>query len=154
MRVAITGRAARRCAAYHTAASIGTRAGNIGPDANIDTLRDDTGLIGVASTVTQHAGRIEQRRLTASTALVGDSDWPGLQQALRLERRVLDKRTGGRLRQEVAYAVTSLRPQRATPAQLLTLWRRHWSIENQLHDVRDVVFDEDRATVRAGHAPR
>ncbi len=67
---------------------------------------------------------------------------------------MLDKRTGGLLRQETTYAVTSLRPQRAAPAQLLALWRRHRSIENQLHYVRDVVFDEDRATVRAGHAPQ
>jgi predicted transposase YbfD/YdcC len=115
---------------------------------------DDTGLVGTACTVTQHGGRVEQRRLTASTALVGYSDWPGLQQVLRLERRVLDKRTGGLLRQETAYAVTSLRPQRAAPAQLLTLWRRHWSIENQLHYIRDVAFDEDRASARAGHAPQ
>jgi len=75
---------------------------------------DDTGLVGAAGTVTQHGGRVEQRRLVASTALVGYSDWPGLQQALRLERRVLDKRTGTLLRQEVAYAVTSLR-RRAPP---------------------------------------
>ena len=70
--------------------------------------------------MTQHGGRIEQRRLTASTALVGYSDWPGLQQALRLERRVLDKRTGALLRQEVAYAVTSCAPARAPPR---SCWR-------------------------------
>jgi predicted transposase YbfD/YdcC len=115
---------------------------------------DDTGLVGAACTVTQHGGRIEQRRLTASTALVGYSDWPGLQQALRLERRVLHKGTGRLLHAEVAYAITSAPPQRATPAQLLALWRGHWSVENQLHYIRDVVFAEDRATVRAGHAPQ
>jgi predicted transposase YbfD/YdcC len=115
---------------------------------------DGSGLVGVAHTVTQHGGRIEQRRLTASTALVGYSDWPGLRQALRIERRVLDKRTGAVLRQEIAYAVTSLAPRRATPAQLLALWRGHWAIENRLHYVRDMAFDEDRATVRAAHAPQ
>jgi predicted transposase YbfD/YdcC len=115
---------------------------------------DATGLVGVACTVTQHGGRIEQRRLTASAALVGYSDWPGLQQALMLERRVLDKRSGALLRQEVAYAVTSCPPRRATPAQLLALWRGHWSVENQLHYIRDVAFAEDRSTARAGHAPQ
>jgi predicted transposase YbfD/YdcC len=115
---------------------------------------DATGLVGVACTVSQHGGRIEQRRLTASAALVGYSDWPGLQQALRLERRVLDKRTGALLRQEVAYAVTSCPPRRATPAQLLTLWRQHWSVENQLHYIRDTAFAEDHSTARAGHAPQ
>jgi predicted transposase YbfD/YdcC len=115
---------------------------------------DDTGLVGAACTVTQHGDRIEYRRLTASAALVGYSDWPGLRQALRLERRTLHKGTGAVLRAEVAYAVTSCPPQRATPAQLLTLWRQHWGIENRLHYLRDVAFDEDRASARAGHAPQ
>jgi hypothetical protein len=90
-----------------------------------------------------HGGRSEQRRLTTSAALVGDSDWPGLRQVLRLARRVLDKRTGGLLHAETAYAVTSC-----------PLWRGHWSVENQLHSIRDVVFAEDRASARAGHAPQ
>ena len=115
---------------------------------------DDTGRVGTACTVTQHGDRIEYRTLTASTALVGYSDWPGLQQALQIERRVINKRTGQLLRQETAYAVTSARPQRAAPPQLLTLWRQHWGIENRLHYIRDVTFDEDRATVRAHHAPQ
>jgi predicted transposase YbfD/YdcC len=115
---------------------------------------DDTGRVGHATTVTQHGDRVECRTLTASTALVGYSDWPGLRQALRLERRVVHKRSGRVLRQEIAYAVTSVGPQRADPAQLLALWRQHWSIENRLHYVRDVTFDEDRATVRANHAPQ
>lgn len=115
---------------------------------------DDTGLVGSACTVTAHGGRVECRALTASTALVGYSDWPGLRQALKIERRTLHKATGAVLRAEVAYAVTSVGPQRATPAQLLALWRGHWSVENQLHYLRDVAFDEDRATVRAGHAPQ
>ncbi len=110
--------------------------------------------IRVAQDVSQHGGRVETRRLAASTALVGYSDWPGLQQVLRLDRRVVHKRTGLVLRQETAYAVTSLAPDRATPAQLLALWRAHWHIENKLHYVRDVTFDEDRAQVRAGTAPQ
>ena len=64
-----------------------------------------------------------------------------------------DKRTGA-ARTEVAYAVTSLAPDCASPAQLLTLWRGHWTIENKLHWVRDVTFDEDRATAHAGHIPQ
>jgi predicted transposase YbfD/YdcC len=107
-----------------------------------------------AVTHDKHGDRIETRRLWVSTALVGYSDWPGLQQALRLERRTIHKRTGVVLRQETAYAVTSLPPRRATPPHLLALWRGHWSIENRLHYVRDVAFDEDRATVRAKHAPQ
>ncbi|WP_083276221.1 hypothetical protein [Pseudonocardia sp. HH130630-07] len=32
--------------------------------------------------------------------------------------------------------------------------KAHWSIETRLHWVRDVCFDEDRATARSGHAPQ
>lgn len=115
---------------------------------------DDSGRVGSATTVTQHGDRLECRTLTASTAPVGYCDWPGLRQALRIERRTIHKRTGRVLRSETAYAVTSVPPARATPQRLLALWRGHWSIENQLHYIRDVAFDEDRATVRTGHAPQ
>jgi len=115
---------------------------------------DDTGRVGRATTVTQHGDRVACRTLTASTALVGYSDWPGLRQVLMLERRVVHKRTGRVLRQEIADAVTACAPPHATPAQLLARWRQHWSIENRLQYVRAVTFDEDRATVRANHAPQ
>jgi len=32
--------------------------------------------------------------------------------------------------------------------------RGHWSIENKLHWVRDVTFDEDRCQIRTGAAPQ
>ncbi len=94
-----------------------------------------------------------QRRLRASTELVGYTDWPGLAQTLCMERRVTDRRTG-ESREEIAYAVTSLAAHRATPAHLLMLWRAHWHIENKLHWVRDVTFGEDPSTVRAGVGPQ
>ena len=33
-------------------------------------------------------------------------------------------------------------------------WRGHWGIENRVHWVRDVTFDEDRSQVRTGSAPQ
>jgi hypothetical protein len=62
---------------------------------------------------------------------------------------------GERPRTEVSFAITSLTPQRASPARLLELVRRHWSAtENGTHYVRDVTFDEDRSRVRRHGAPR
>jgi predicted transposase YbfD/YdcC len=55
---------------------------------------------------------------------------------------------------EVAYAVTSLTAGQATPAELASWLRGHWSIEVRLHWVRDVSFDEDRSQVRTGTGPR
>jgi predicted transposase YbfD/YdcC len=100
-----------------------------------------------------HGGRIERRTLRASTALTGYTDWPGMAQALCVERRVTHKATG-ETHTERAYAITSLTSTAITPAQLLVLWREHWHIENKLHWVRDVTFDEDRSTVRAGTIPQ
>jgi len=112
-----------------------------------------TAGLAAAEPVSQHGGRVETRRLVASPALVGYSDWPGLAQVARVERRVVATRSGAVLRQETAYAVTSRAPGRASPGQLLALWRGHGASENRLHDVRDVTCAEDRAQVRAGTAP-
>lgn len=110
-----------------------------------DTLRQ-------ARTLDSYADRIEERSLKASTAMCGYSDWPGLRQVLRMERRITNKRTKAE-RQEVAYAVTSLDEKQVGAEQLLRLWREHWHIENKLHYVRDVTFKEDKSQVRTGKIP-
>lgn len=106
-----------------------------------------------ASTVDMGHGRIEQRTLTASSALAGISSWPGLAQVFQLERQVTRKKTGEE-RDEVVYGVSSLGAERATPSQLLALVRGQWQIENRSHWVRDVTFDEDRSQVRCGSIPQ
>lgn len=113
----------------------------------------------VADTITQvrevnlHGRRIEERRVEASSALAGYSPLPGLEQVLRIERRVRDKQTGAKS-QEVSYAVASLRPAQAQAQQLATYLRGHWGIETRLHWVRDVDFGEDASRVRSGSAPQ
>jgi len=59
---------------------------------------------------------------------------------------------GGRVEEEVSYGITSPPPGRAGAARLLGLNRCHWSIENNLHRVRDVAFGEDACQVRKGGA--
>lgn len=60
----------------------------------------------------------------------------------------------GTTRIETVYGVTSLPPAQAAPARLLALVRAHWTIENRLHWVRDVTFDEDRSQIRRGAGPQ
>jgi Transposase DDE domain len=83
--------------------------------------------------------------------------WPHVRQICRLERHRVLVRGGvptGTASVEVSYYITSLPPERANAARLLTLIRGHWGIENRLHHVRDVTFDEDRSAVRSGAAPQ
>jgi hypothetical protein len=79
--------------------------------------------------------------------------WPQAAQVCRVERERVDVRTG-EIERKVTYAVTSLPPERADARALLGLLRGHWGIENRLHRVRDVTFDEDRSPVRTSAAPQ
>ena len=97
-------------------------------------------------------GRLEIRRLQATTALNDYLDWPGVQQVFQLVRQRTDKKAGT-ASIETTYGITSLSPSQASAAQLLTLLRQHWTIENRVHWVRDVVFAEDAAQTRRGHLP-
>ncbi len=119
------------CDALHTHACVAQQIIDRGGDYllpvkdNQPLLRSDIALVfahaaGLAETITearttdQHGGRIESRRLRASTALQGYTDWPGHAQVLELRRTVTQKRTG-QTRCEVAHAITSLGPERASP---------------------------------------
>ncbi|WP_394303053.1 hypothetical protein [Sphaerimonospora cavernae] len=51
------------------------------------------------------------------------------------------------------YAITSLNPYQATPAQIAALIRGHWSVE-ALHHIRDATYREDHSKIRTGTTPR
>jgi len=57
----------------------------------------------------------------------------------------------GKESEETAYGITSLRKEDASTERLLELNRGHWEIENKIHYVRDVTFDEDRSQIRKGN---
>ena len=99
----------------------------------------------------RHGDRLEVRELALTSDLNEWADWPGLEQVGRL---TCLRRRKGETSVETSYLITSLSPEQATPAQLLSLARGHWSIENKLHWVRDVTFDEDRCQIRTGAAPQ
>lgn len=81
--------------------------------------------------------------------------WPHLQQVARVERRRTVHRWGQvHNAVEVTYVITSLPPARADARTLLGHLRGHWGIENKVHWVRDVTFDEDRSQIRTGAAPQ
>ena len=83
--------------------------------------------------------------------LDGWSAWPGVGQVCRILHQV---RRRGHWQVELHYKITSLSPDQASPSDLLRLGRSHWSIENQLHYVRDVTLGEDASRIRTGAAPQ
>lgn len=85
----------------------------------------------------------------SSTELVGYLDFPYLAQVFCLKRSTTDLHAENP-RSELLYGITSLSAHKASPQKLLTLNRGHWSIENKVHWVRDVTFDEDRCRIRKG----
>lgn len=106
-----------------------------------------------ATTVDKGHGRRERRTLIASTELTPylQPHWTDLGQIYRITR---ERRESGKHTVEVAYRITSLKPDQADAARLLELDRGHWGIENGLHHVRDVTLGEDACRVRSGNAPQ
>jgi len=76
-------------------------------------------------------------------------EFDGAAQVAQLRRTVT---ANGKKTVEVVYLITSDRD--ADPATLAAWVRGHWEIENRLHWVRDVTYQEDKSLVRTGNAPR
>lgn len=80
-------------------------------------------------------------------------DFPHAEQVFRIHRKVIHVKSE-KTTEEIAYGITSLTPEQASPERLLALVRGHWQIENKIHYVRDFSYDEDRSQVRTGNGPR
>ena len=94
-------------------------------------------------------GRTERRTLKV-TAVARGLAFPYAAQAIQIVRRRKVKRKWSR---ETCYAVTSLTVTQASPGQLAAIIRGHRGIEDRLHWVRDMDFDEDRSQVRTAAGP-
>ena len=97
-------------------------------------------------------GRVETRTLKVLTTVRGIG-FPYARQVIQITRDRVAVATGQRSR-EIVYAVCSVAFEHAPPRMIAAWLRDHWSIENAVHWVRDVTFDEDRSTVRTGTAPQ
>jgi predicted transposase YbfD/YdcC len=95
-------------------------------------------------------GRFEVRRCWATSDLSwleGREEWDGLRSVVFVES---ERFVGGSLAVEERYYLSSL----PADARLLNeAARSHWAVENSLHWVLDVTFDEDRSRIRKGGAP-
>jgi predicted transposase YbfD/YdcC len=94
-------------------------------------------------------GRLEQRRHWSTEDLSWFADkakWPGLKSFACVES---ERTVQGQTSLERRYYLSSLK---ADAQELARSVRAHWSVENNLHWVLDVVFREDESRVRIGHA--
>jgi predicted transposase YbfD/YdcC len=101
-------------------------------------------------TVDGNHGRIETRKYTVLHEigwLKERHNWPGLKGIVMVEST---RETGAKIERETRFYITSLAQ---TAAELGPIVRSHWSIENSLHWVMDMVFRDDECRVRQGHAP-
>lgn len=95
-------------------------------------------------------GRFEARRCWATSDLswlAGREEWDGLRSVVFVES---ERFVGESLSVEERYYLSSL----PADAKLLNeAARSHWAVENSLHWVLDVTFDEDRSRIRKENAP-
>jgi len=101
----------------------------------------------ISSVSTDH-GRRARRTIKVALAPAW-IEFDGAAQVAQLRRTVTKK---GKKTVEVVYLITSDRD--ADPATLSAWVRTHWEIENKLHWVRDVTYQEDKSLVRTGSAPQ
>ena len=104
--------------------------------------------VPAVSAVSTDHGRKARRTIKAVLAPAW-IEFDGAAQVAQLRRTVTKK---GKKTVEVVYLITSDRD--ADPATLAAWVRGHWEIENCLHWVRDVTYQEDKSLVRTGNAPR
>ncbi|MEA4811789.1 MAG: ISAs1 family transposase [Anaerolineaceae bacterium] len=103
-----------------------------------------------AETVNKGHGRIETRRCWS----VSDpeylkefkQDWPSLSSLVFIES---ERRRGDKQEVSTRYFITSMK---GKALEILSVQRAHWGIENSLHWVLDIAFNEDRCRIRKDYA--
>ena len=90
---------------------------------------------------------IEYYQFEVPDSLPGRSQWKGLR---TIGMAIRTSRQGDKETVDVRYFISSLRLGVRRFAQAV---RGHWAIENSLHWVLDMAFDEDRCRIRRRNAP-
>jgi predicted transposase YbfD/YdcC len=111
---------------------------------------DNSGKMRRHREVEKGHGRTETRETFVSPApkgMAATGAWLGLASIVMVIRRCVDHATG-KTSDEVRFFISSLPPK---VRRLAGAVRQHWGIENGLHWVLDVAFNEDRMRQRDRH---
>jgi predicted transposase YbfD/YdcC len=109
---------------------------------------------GYHKTVDKDHGRIEIRQcwtLAADRYLQSVRRLAEWDQVSSLVLIISERRIGQQVTTQARYFISSLQP---NAPKLLEAVRSHWGVENSLHWVLDMVFDEDRSRIRKDNAPQ
>lgn len=101
-------------------------------------------------TIDGEHGRIEIRKYWTSSDLSwlqGKENWPNLETICMVER---ERQFADRTENETSYYIGSLANNAEKYSNAI---RSHWSVENSLHWVLDVTFNEDQSRIRKDNAP-
>lgn len=92
-----------------------------------------------------------ERRTAVSALEAQSSNFAHARQAVRAERTVTNKKTGEVLNGARLY-ISSIATEERSPRQMARLVRGHWTVENQIHWLRDAVGREDTCRQRNSNA--
>jgi predicted transposase YbfD/YdcC len=102
-------------------------------------------------------GQVEKRLVTVSSdpELLAYLAWPGLTHLWEMKKTVTKNgETTTTVSVGIARIPVLIQEEGKIAEQITGLIRGHWGIENRLHRQRDVVFNEDKSTIKKGHAPQ
>ncbi len=134
----------------------------IGLKGNQESLKEDISLLfktkpkkmnfDTAVEYDKGHGRIETRECTVTSDISwlkeAHPKWKELNSIVEIKSK---RETKKGATMETRHYISSLN---ADPSKLLSAVRMHWGIENKLHWVLDVSFNDDQCRIRKGNAPR
>lgn len=98
----------------------------------------------------KNRGRTEKRKVSVYKVeqVDGYQDWQGIQQIIKLESYRYDKNSRKKDKKQTTETKLYITTQKDCNAEKMgKIIRQHWSIENQLNYVKDVVLGEDKCQI-------
>jgi predicted transposase YbfD/YdcC len=116
-----------------------------------ETMEYKDGVFHFEEKTQKGHGRTEIRKYTFTTTLdwgLESHKWPGLKGVGKVEST---RKIKGKESHETRYFLTSLESE---PERFVRTIRKHWGVENKVHWILDVPFDEDHCRIRTNNGAK